>query len=187
MAKESIKMTNTYLILTKAKWEGKLPSKLKTADRLSWNEYTYKNVEKTAKRMVDKYDYYPSDDNTKAEIKAYMDDCSVDYSSSDTKAELLEKLMLEPHSVPQVEEEYKYTEQEVDTTTLQDPTWKESAFKYGKLGAPRWNKDNTKVLVKYELEIADGTLDAVKGTSGITALSHSEAIVEMQKDEWSSE
>jgi hypothetical protein len=92
--------------------------------------------------------------------------------------------MLEPHSVPQVEEEYTYTEQEVDTTTLQSPTWKESAFKLGKLGSPRWNNDNSKVLVKYELPIADGTLDAVKGTSGITALSHSEVIVEMQKDEW---
>jgi len=180
-------MTNTYLILTKAVYESKLPSKLKTADRLSWNEYTYKDVEKTGKRMVDKYDYYPSDNNTKAEIKAYMDDCNVDYSSSDTKAELLEKLMLEPHSVPQVEEEYKYTEQEVDTTTLQDPTWQECAFKYGKLGAPRWNSDNTKVLVKYELAITDGTLDQVKGVSGITALSHSECLAEMKKDEWSNE
>ena len=180
-------MTNTYLILTKAVYEGKLPSKLKTADRLSWNEYTYKEISKTGKRMVDKYDYYPSMDNTKAEIKAYMDDCSVDYSSSDTKAELLEKLMLEPHSVPQVEEEYKYTDQEVDTTTLQDPTWQECAFKFGKLGAPRWNSDNTKVLVKYELAIADGTLDQVKGVSGITALSHSECLEEMKKDEWSGE
>ena len=177
-------MTNTYLILTKAKWESKLPAKLKTADRLSWETYTYKNVEKTGKRMVDKYDYYPSDDNTKTEIKAYMDDCSVDYSSSDTKAELLEKLMAEPHSVPQVEEEYKYTVQEVDTTTLQSPTWKECAFKHGKLGAPRWNKDNTKVLIKYELAIVDGTLDQVKGVSGITALSHSECLAEMKKDEW---
>jgi hypothetical protein len=180
-------MTNTYLILTKAVYEGKLPSKLKTADRLSWNEYTYKDVEKTAKRMVDKYDYYPSNDNTKAEIKAYMDDCDVDYSSSDTKAELLEKLNAEPVSVPQVEEEYTYTEQEVDITTLQDPTWQECAFKYGKLGSPRWNKDNTKVLVKYELAIADGTLDQVKGVSGITALSHTECLAEMQKDEWSGE
>ena len=133
---------------------------------------------------MNKYDWYPSEDNTKAEIKAYMDDCDVDYSSSDTKAELLEKLNAEPTSVPQVEEEYKYTVQEVDTTTLQDPTWQECAFKYGKLGSPRWNKDNTKVIVKYELAIADGTLDAVKGTSGITALSHSEALEEMKKDEW---
>jgi len=177
-------MYPTYLILTKAKWEGKLPAKLKTADRLSWNEYTYKDVSKKAKRMVDKYDYYPSMDNTKSEIKSYMDDCSVDYSSSDTKAELLEKLRETPHSTPKIEEEYTYTEQEVDTTTLQNPTWKESAFQNGKLGSPRWNNDNTKVIVKYELTIADGTLDAVKGTSGITALSHSEALAEMKKDEW---
>jgi hypothetical protein len=184
MAKESIKMTNTYLILTKEKWESALPAKLKTADRLSWNEYTYKDVEKTAKRMVNKYDYYPSDDNTKAEIKAYMDDCGVDYSSSDTKAELLEKLNAVATSVPQVEEEYKYTAQEIDTTTLQNPTWKESAFKLGKLGNPRWNNDGSKVVVKYELAIADGTLDVVKDISGITALSYSEAIEEMKKDEW---
>ena len=180
-------MYPTYLILTKSKWEGKLPAKLKTADRLSWNEYTYKSVEKTSTRQVNKYDYYPSDDNTKAEIKAYMDDCDVDYSSSDTKAELLEKLMLEPHSIPQVEEEYTYTESVVDQTNLQDPTWKESAFQNGKLGSPRWNNDESKVIVKYELPIQDGTLDAVSGVSGITAMSHSEAIEEMKKDEWSGE
>ena len=180
-------MYPTYLILTKAIWEGKLPAKLKTADRLSWNEYTYKDVEKTAKRMVDKYDYYPSEDNTKAEIKAYMDDADIDYLSNDTKAELLEKVNAEPHSVPEVEEEYTYTEQEIDTTTLQDPTWKESAFQNGKLGSPRWNNDESKVIVKYELPIQDGTLDAVSGVSGITAMSHSEAIEEMKEDEWNSD
>ena len=180
-------MYPTYLILTKAIWEGKLPAKLKTKNRLSWETYTYKDIEKTAKRMVDKYSWYPSEDNTKAEIKAYMDDCSVDYSSSDTKAELLEKFNAQLTSVPQVEEEYTYTESVVDTATLQDPTWEECAFKYGKLGAPRWNKDNTKVLVKYELAIADGTLDEVKSTDGITALSHSECLEEMKKEEWSSE
>ena len=180
-------MTNTYLILTKAKWESALPAKLKKVDRLSWNEYTYRDEERTATRMVNKYSYYPSMDNTKDEIKAYMDDCDVDYSSSDTKAELLEKLMLEPHSVPQEEETYTYTEQVVDTTTLQSPTWKESAFKLGKLGIPRWNNDGSKVIVKYELPISDGTLDVVKDISGITALCHSEAIEEMKKDEWSGE
>ena len=177
-------MYPTYLILTKAKWEGKLPAKLKTADRLSWNEYTYKDVSKKAKRMVDKYDFYPSMDNTKSEIKAYMDDADVDYSSGDSKSELLDKLMQTPHSTPKIEEEYTYTVQEVDTTTLQDPTFKECSFQHGKMGAPRWNNDGSKVIVKYELPIQDGTLDAVSGTSGITALSHSEAIEEMKKDEW---
>ena len=41
-------MTNTYLILTKAKWESALPAKLKKADRLSWNEYTYRDEERSA-------------------------------------------------------------------------------------------------------------------------------------------
>ena len=180
-------MTNTYLILTKAKWESALPSKLKTADRLSWNEYTYRDEERTATRNVNVE--LPTDDNLKSEITAFMDTHSIDYSSGDTKAELLEKIdnYTMENGVPQEEEEYTYTEQVVDTTTLQSPTWKESAFKYGKLGAPRWNKNNTKVLVKYELAIADGTLDEVQGVSGITALSHSECLTEMKKEEWSSE
>ena len=177
-------MYPTYLILTKAKWEGKLPAKLKTADRLSWNEYTYKDVSKKAKRMVDKYDFYPSMDNTKSEIKAYMDDSDVDYSSGDSKSELLDKLMQTPHSAPKIEEEYTYTVQEVDTTTLQDPTFKECAFQHGKMGSPRWNNDGSKVIVKYELPIQDGTLSSVSGINGITAMSHSEAIEEMKKDEW---
>lgn len=180
-------MTNTYLILTKAVYEGKLPSKLKTANRLSWNEYTYKDVSKTAKRNVDAT--LPTDDNLKSEIRAFMDTHSIDYSSGDTKAELLAKI--DEHillsGIPQVEEEYTYTEQEIDTTTLQDPTWKESAFKLGKLGSPRWNNDDSKVLVKYELAIADGTHAEVIAVNGITALSHSEAIEEMKKDEWSGE
>jgi hypothetical protein len=180
-------MTNTYLILTKAKWESALPAKLKTADRLSWNEYTYRDEERSATRMVNVD--LPTDDNLKSEITAFMDTHSIDYSSGDTKSELLEKIdnYTMENGVPQEEETYTYTEQVVDTTTLQSPTWKESALKLGKLGSPRWNNDGSKVIVKYELPIADGTLDAVKGTSGITALSHSEAIVEMQKNEWSGE
>jgi len=180
-------MTNTYLILTKAKWESALPAKLKTADRLSWNEYTYKDVERTGSRNVNVT--LPTDDNLKSEIKAFMDTHSIDYSSSDTKAELLESIdeYVMENGVPQEAEEYKYTESVVDTTTLQSPTWKECAFKHGKLGSPRWNNDGSKVLVKYELPITDGTLDAVKSTSGITALSHSECLEEMKKDEWSGE
>ena len=84
-------MTNTYLILTKAKWESALPAKLKKADRLSWNEYTYRDETRTATRIVNKYSYYPSIDNTKDEIKAYMDDADIDYSSGDNKAELIDK------------------------------------------------------------------------------------------------
>ena len=177
-------MTNTYLILTRAKWESTLPSKLKTADRLSWNEYTYRDVERTGSRNVNVT--LPTDDDLKSEIKAFMDAHSIDYSSSDTKAELLESIdeYVMENGVPQEAESYTYTEQEIATTTLQNPTWQQCAFKQGKLGAPRWNSDNTKVLVKYELSIADGTLDQVKGVSGITALSPSESLAETQQDEW---
>ena len=181
-------MTNTYLILTKAKWESALPAKLKKADRLSWNEYTYRDEERSATRMVNKYDYYPSMDNTKDEIKAYMDDADIDYSSGDTKAQLVDKVIeAVDHVVPQEEETYTYTEQVVDTTTLQSPTWKESAFKLGKLGSPRWNNDGSKVIVKYELPIQDGTFAELDDISGITLLSKSEALEEMKKDEWSGE
>ena len=92
--------------------------------------------------------------------------------------------MQTPHSTPKIEEEYTYTESVVDTTTLQNPSFKECAFQHGKMGSPRWNNDASKVIVKYELPIQDGTLTAVSGTSGITALSHSEAIAEMKEDEW---
>ena len=177
-----------YIILTKAKWEGKLPSKLKKSDKLSWNEYTYRDEERTATRTVNKYSYYPSMDNSKDEIKAYMDDAEIEYSSGDTKEQLVDKVMeAYNHVVPQIEEEYTYTEQVVDTTTLQSPSWKESAFKLGKLGSPRWNNDNSKVIVKYELPIQDGTFAELDGISGITLLSKSEALEEMKKDEWSGE
>ena len=177
----------TYIIMTKAKYNSALPSKLKDADKLSWNEYTYKDVEKDGTREVYKYDYYPSMDNTKAEIKAYMDDAEVDYKSSDTKAELLEKLINTPHDMPKKTESYKYTESVVDTTTLQSPTWQESVFKLGKLGSPRWNKAESKVLVKYQLGVQNGELSQVDGVTGITCYSHAEVLEEMKKDEWQSQ
>ena len=92
--------------------------------------------------------------------------------------------MKKPHSTPKIEEEYTYTESVVDTTTLQDPTFKECSFQHGKMGAPRWNNDGSKVIIKYELPIQDGTLSSVSGINGITAMSHSEAIAEMKEDEW---
>ena len=61
-----------------------------------------------------------------------MDDCDVDYSLEILKQNLLEKVIeAVDHVVPQEEETYTYTEQVVDTTTLQSPTWKESTFKLG--------------------------------------------------------
>ena len=147
-----------YICLTKATYESAVPSILQP--KLGWNNYTYKNVEKTGTKMINKYDYYPSEDNTVAEIKAYMDDASVDYASGDTKAELLVKLNTTLHSTPQVEESYTYTDQEIDTTTAYTPTWKEATFK-GKLGAPRKSLDGDLVIVKGEFSLLNGELTAI--------------------------
>ena len=147
-----------YICLKKATYESTVPSVLQP--KLGWNNYTYKDVEKTGTRMVNKYDYYPSEDNTVAEIKAYMDDASVDYASGDTKAELLVKLNTTLHSTPQVEESYTYTDQEIDTTTAYTPTWKEAAFA-GKLGAPRESLDGNLIIVKGEFSMRAGELTAI--------------------------
>ena len=147
-----------YVCLKKATYEAAVPSVLQP--KLGWDNYTYTEVERTGTRMVNKYDYFPSEDNTVAEIKAYMDDASVDYASGDTKAELLEKLYDSSHSTPQVEESYTYVDQEIDTTTAYTPTWKEAAFK-GKLGAPRTSLDGGLIIVKGEFSLRTGELSAI--------------------------
>ena len=147
-----------YICLKKTTYESAVPSVLQP--KLGWNNYTYVDVERTGTRMVNKYDYYPSEDNTVTEIKAYMDDASVDYASGDTKTELLVKLANTPHDTPQVEESYTYTEQEIDTTTAYTPTWKEAAFK-GKLGAPRESLDGNLIIVKGEFSMLTGELTAI--------------------------
>ena len=147
-----------YVCLTKATYESAVPSVLQP--KLGWNNYTYTEVERTGTRMVNKYDYFPSEDNTVAEIKAYMDDASVDYASGDTKAELLEKLYASSHDTPQAEESYTYTDQEIDTTTAYTPTWKEAAFK-GSLGAPRKSLDGNLIVVKGEFSLRTGELSAI--------------------------
>ena len=147
-----------YTCLKKTTYESAVPSVLQP--KLGWDNYTYIDVERTGARMVDKYGYSPSEDNTVAEIKAYMDDVSVDYVSGDTKAELLVKLYDSSHTTPQVEESYTYTEQEIDTTTAYTPTWKEAAFK-GKLGAPRTSLDGNLIIIKGEFSLRTGELSAI--------------------------
>ena len=147
-----------YTCLKKTTYESAVPSVLQP--KLGWNNYTYTEVERTGTRMVNKYDCFPSEDNTVAEIKAYMDDASVDYVSGDTKAELLAKLSDTPHTIPQVEESYTYTEQEIDTTAAYTPTWKEAAFK-GKLGAPRTSLDGGLIIIKGEFSLRTGELSAI--------------------------
>ena len=123
--------------------------------RYDWQTFTYKDVEKTGTRKVNKYDYYPSEDNTKAEIKAYMDDAGIDYSSGDTKAELVRKVELAPHSTPQKDEEYTYTTQEVDVTTDHEAKISDMLERHPLYFAPRESADGSEMCVKTDCTLAE--------------------------------
>ena len=157
-----------YILLPVAK----LSLKTKTT-RYNWDTYTYKDVEKTATKKVDKYDYYPSEKNTKSEIKAYMDDAGVDYLSDDTKAELLEKVNSTPHDTPQVDEEYTYTVHEVDVTTSNKPSWQEYIDRYPSYVAARYSPDKSEVLLKSDFTMAE--LKEVEGVDGASIFNNAEA------------
>jgi hypothetical protein len=158
-----------YILLPVAK----LSLKTKTA-RYNWNTYTYKDVEKTGTRKVNKYDYNPPTlDNLKAEIKAYMDDAGADYDSNDTKAELLEKLHNTAYSTPQKDEEYKYTEQEVDTTTVHKPSWQDYIDRHPNYVAARYSPDRSEVLLKSDFTMAE--LKEVEGVDGASVFNNAEA------------
>jgi len=148
-----------YICLTKATYESAVPSVLQP--KLGWDEYTYKDVDKTGTRMVQLT--VSHDNSTKAEIKTYMDTYSIEYNSGDTKQDLIDKTMIWQleNGIPSEEESYTYTESVVDTTTTITPTWKESAFK-GKLGAPRVKPDGSLVIVKGEFSMLTGELSAMK-------------------------
>ena len=158
-----------YILLPVAK----LSLKTKTT-RYNWNTYTYKDVEKTGTRKVNKYDYNPPTlDNLKSEIKAYMDDSSVDYDSNDTKAELLEKLNSAKYENPQKDEEYKYTEQEVDTTTVNKPSWQDYIDRHSNYAAARYSPDKSEVLLKSDFTLAE--LKEVEGVDGASIFNNAEA------------
>ena len=158
-----------YILLPVAK----LSLKTKTT-RYNWNTYTYKDVEKTGTRKVNKYRYNPPTiDNLKSEIKAYMDDSSVDYDSNDTKAELLEKLNSAKYENPQKDEEYKYTVKEVDTTTSNKPSWQEYIDRHSNYAAARYSPDKSEVLLKSDFTLAE--LKEVEGVDGASIFNNAEA------------
>ena len=166
-----------YILLPVAK----LSLKTKTT-RYNWNTYTYKDVEKTGTKKVDKYDHYPTLDDLKAEIKAYMDDAGVDYSSGDTKAELIEILDSTPHSTPQKDEEYKYTAKEVDTTTANKPSWQDYIDRHSNYVAARYSPDKSEVLLKSDFTLAE--LKVVEGVEGASIFNNAEAKAYIE-DNWS--
>ena len=113
-----------YICLKKATYESAVPSVLQP--KLGW------------KVMADDL---PTNSNTVAEIKTWMDSKSLSYTSDDLKADLLDKV----NSTP---------------TEAYTPTWKESAFK-GKLGAPRVSLDGSLVILKGEFSLLTGELTSI--------------------------
>ena len=113
-----------YICLTKATYESAVPSVLQP--KLGWKTFASD---------------LPTNSNTVAEIKAWMDSKSLSYSSSDLKADLLNTIDNTPTE--------NYT-----------PTWEEAAFK-GKLGAPRKSLDGELIIVKGEFSLLQGELTAI--------------------------
>ena len=131
----------------------------KITTRYDWKTYTYKEVEKTGTRNVDAT--LPTDDDLKADIQAFMDTHSIDYNSSDTKAELLEKIdanILE-NGHPQVEESYTYTTKEVDTTTNHEATIQDLLDRHPLYFAPRTSPNGSEICIKGDWTITE--LDAM--------------------------
>jgi hypothetical protein len=165
-----------YILLPVAK----LSLKAKSI-RYNWETYTYKDVEKTGTKKVDKY-APPKDSNTKAEIKAYMDDAGLDYSSGDTKAELLYIVDSTPHQVPQIDEEYTYTESEVDVTTVNKPSWQEYIDRHSNYVAARYSPDKSEVLLKSDFTMTE--LKEAEGVDGVSVFNNEEARTYMLEN-WS--
>ena len=113
-----------YICLKKATYESAVPSVLQP--KLGWKKFA---------------DDLPTDSNTVADIKTWMDSKSLSYSSGELKADLLET---------------------IDSTPTEDytPTWKEAAFS-GLLGAPRTSLDGGLTIVKGEFSMLTGELTAI--------------------------
>ena len=113
-----------YICLKKETYESQVPDSLK---RLGWKVFASD---------------LPTDSDTVAEIKAWMDGKSLSYSGSDLKADLL---------------------MTVNGTPTEDyhPTWKEVTFRGG-LGAPRVSLDGSLIIVKGEFSMMKGELTAMK-------------------------
>ena len=114
-----------YVCLKKATYESAMPSILQP--KLGWK------IEDSNK---------PTNSNTVAEIKTWLDSKSISYSGVTLKADLLE---LVNNSGPTED----YT-----------PTWKEATFA-GKLGAPRASHDGAFTIVKGEFSMRTGELTAI--------------------------
>lgn len=116
--------------------------------RYDWQTFTYREEERTGTKTVEVV--LPVEDDLKSDIQAFMDTHSIDYNSSDTKAELLEKIdayVLE-NGMPTEEVSYTYMEEVVDTTTDHEATIQDLLDREPLYFAPRISPDNSEICIK---------------------------------------
>ena len=116
--------------------------------RYDWQTFTYREEERTGTRNIDAT--LPTDDDLKSDIQAFMDTHSIDYNSSDTKAELIEKIdaHVMENGVPTEEVSYTYMEEVVDTTTDHEATIQDLLDREPLYFAPRISSDNSEICIK---------------------------------------
>ena len=100
-----------------------------------------------AKVITNRYDWtsldepdYPTSSNTKAEIKSFCDTWSIDYSSSDTKSELLSKVEIA---------------KPVGTTVNHNAKVSDLNERHPHYFAPRVSSDGTEMVIKSDFTMAE--------------------------------
>jgi len=114
-----------YICLKKETYESKVPSILQA-------KLGYKIDDENK----------PTNANTVAQIKSWLDSKSISYDGVTLKADLLSVVEMSGPT-----EDYL-------------PTWKEATFK-GSLGAPRLSHDESYVILKGEFSMKEGELSAI--------------------------
>ena len=124
-------------------------------NRYDWQTFTYKEVEKTGKKTVEVT--LPTDDDLKSDIQAFMDTHSIEYNSSDTKAELLEKIdnYCMDNGTPTEEVDYTYIVEEVDKTTDHNAKVSDLNERHPHYFAPRVSSDGTEMVIKSDFTMAE--------------------------------
>ena len=140
--------------------------------RYDWQTFTYKEVDKVGIKTQDVT--LPTDDNTKAEIKTFMDEHSIEYGSSDTKSELLTKIeeYCINNNTPTEKVEYTYKSEEIDKTTDHSAKVSDLIKRHPNFFAPRISSDKTEMVIKSDFTLAE--LKAIEGLSGFSVYTNEE-------------
>jgi hypothetical protein len=140
--------------------------------RYNWQTFTYKSVEKTGTKT--QIVTVPTEDDLKSDIQSFMDTHSIDYSSSDTKAELIIKIDLyrAENGTPTEEVSYTYTVEEVDTTTDHSAKLSDMLSRHPLYFAPRVSSDGSELCIKSDCTLSE--LKAIEALSGFSVYNNKE-------------